>query len=414
MTMADPEPTRTTSATVPTRRRSLRLLAATIVAVAATVVGPPGAAAAPPPPPCNGFPQISDPAGDGHHPGSDLLAAWFSEANARVQIVMKVTAATLEPEHPEAESPVLALAFLFTSQGKTQFVRAQGKAPGAGPVTYDYGTYTRAGGFANAGTTTGEAVIGSGGTVTIDVPAATGAGPGATLARPFVLTYDGVTSGQPDWVDHAPGGVSPDDPSVGADYVIGSCGAPLQSPGATPGGPSDPAAGASAISAIQLSAPARLKGGGKATVSGKVFPAKGGLVVTLTRKTVTSVTSALVTKPDGSFSITLPVDETTTMRAVAGAIGSQTVTVTVQSVVTMVIRRLKGGGTRITGRARPGLPGKVLLLRTTSARPTASRRVIRGGFSFRFERLPPGRYQLVFIPSRNRAERSTSRAGVVR
>ena len=55
------------------------------------------------------------------------------------------------------------------------------------------------------------------------------------LANPFVLTYDGVTGGVPDWVDHAPGGVAPNDPSFGADYVVGSCVA--DPPPADPGTP---------------------------------------------------------------------------------------------------------------------------------------------------------------------------------
>ena len=50
---------------------------------------------------------------------------------------------------------------------------------------------------------------------------ATGAVPGAILARPFVLTYDGIDGVEPHWVDRAPGGVTPDGIEFGADYVVG-------------------------------------------------------------------------------------------------------------------------------------------------------------------------------------------------
>ena len=57
---------------------------------------------------------------------------------------------------------------------------------------------------------------GANGTVTIDAPAVA---PGTRLSSPYVLTYDGITGGTPTWVDHAPGGEAPADPSVGADYL---------------------------------------------------------------------------------------------------------------------------------------------------------------------------------------------------
>ena len=96
---------------------------------------------------------------------------------------------------------------------------------------FDYGTWTRAGGFVSGGSTTGETTTGPGGTVTIDVGQATGAVPGGTLARPFVLTYDGSDGVEPHWVDRAPGGVTPDGIEFGADYVVGE-GRPA--PGAVP------------------------------------------------------------------------------------------------------------------------------------------------------------------------------------
>ena len=39
----------------------------------------------------------------------------------------------------------------------------------------------------------------------------------------FVLTYDGINAGEPDWVDRAPGGTAPGDAARGADFQRGSC-----------------------------------------------------------------------------------------------------------------------------------------------------------------------------------------------
>ncbi len=197
------------------------------------------------------------------------------------------------------------------------------RAPARGALTYDYGTYAGGNAFTSLGPTTGTVVYGTGGTVTMDIPAATGATSGAVLANPFVLTYDGVTGGDPDWVDHAPGGTSPTDSARGADYTVGPCDA---------GG---------ATAAVQLTAPVRIVGGGKnATITGKALPGRAGVDVALTRTNVTTKVFHATTAADGSFTFIVPVHETTRVRAAAEGISSQTLTITVKSTVRISVRRL--------------------------------------------------------------------------
>lgn len=145
-----------------------------------------------------------------------------------------------------------------------------------------------------------------------------------------------------------------------------------------------------------------------------MLPARAGVPVELTVRTRETATARLTTAADGSFSIALPIDETTRLRAVAQGIGSQTLTLTVRSTVRVTVKRLRDGRTRVTGTVRPALPGRVLLLRTTSARPSATTSAAGGRFTFTFRRPRPGRYQAVYIPSGARAERSTSNTGVIR
>ncbi len=84
------------------------------------------------------------------------------------------------------------------------------------------------------------------------------------------------------------------------------------------------------------------------------------------------------------------------------------------SKVRIKVKRLRRGRVLIRGTVRPKLPGRVLLLRTTSAVPAARTVARKGRFSFRFKNLRRGRYQAVFIPSKGRAERATSNKGVIR
>jgi len=389
-----------------------RLGAATIsAAIAASSLVAAGPAAAAAPAACNNAPQITDAALDGHHASSDVLASWVSEANGRLQAVIQVTDGSWVPAHTDAAVNGSAFAFVFTTGGQTRYVRAN--ASPAGAMTYDYGTWSPAGGFASAGATTGSVVYGGGGTATIDIP---GVGPGTTIARPFVLTYDGIINGTPTWVDHAPGGDLPNDPSVGADYVVGSCaGAGLGA--GTLGGTVAGAGGAAAArraGAVTLSAPKTLTGAGTARIAGRVAPARAGVPVRITRPGRKGVVVIAMTKADGSFSARIPVRETTRLRAVAGGLGSSTVTITVRSTVRITVRRLRSGATVVRGVVTPALPGRVLWLRTDAVKASASRAVAGGRFTFRFRYAAPGRYQAVYIPSGERAERSTSNTGVIR
>ena len=63
----------------------------------------PSRAARAAPPPCDDSPQIADAGGDGHHPGTDVLAAWLSEASGRLQAVIQVRAGIFVAEHDDAE-----------------------------------------------------------------------------------------------------------------------------------------------------------------------------------------------------------------------------------------------------------------------------------------------------------------------
>jgi hypothetical protein len=68
----------------------------------------------------------------------------------------------------------------------------------------------------------------------------------------------------------------------------------------------------------------------------------------------------------------------------------------------------------VSGLVSPRLPGRVLLLRTNAATPSATTRAGHGHFRFTARRFLRGRYEAVFIPYGDRAERSTSASGVIR
>lgn len=378
------------------RRAPARHIAPLAAALAALA---PAHAVAAPPAPCGGVPQIADAVGDGHHPPTDVVSAWFSEESGGLQAVVQVRSATWVPEHPDAEVVGSAVAVVYRAGGVTRYVRALASLTGV--VTYDHGTYAGVGGFTSAGATTGRVEYGTNGTVTIDVPADAGAVAGATLSGPVVITYDGINAGVYTWVDHAPGGELPTDPAVGADYVVGAC---------APGG-----GGGQAVTAVRISSPARVTGARTVTVSGRVVPAIGGVGVDVTRTTARgSAVSRVTTAADGRWTLRIPVSETTRLRATAGAIGSQTTTVTVRSTVTFAVRRTPSGATVVSGRVSPALPGRVLLLPATSVVPTATVAASRGRYAVVLRTVARGRYQAVFIPSGGRAERSTSPTGVIR
>lgn len=357
-------------------------------------------------PPCNNSPQITDVSGDGHHSTSDVLSAWFSEAGGRLQAVIQVRAASLEPEHSDAGINGSGYALQFMVNGRLDYVRT--RAAPDGSLTYDYGTYSPSTYFTSLGTTTGTVERGAGaGAITIDVPAALGATPGTLLAGPFALTYDGISDGVPAWVDHAPGGEDPDDPARGADYVVGSC-----SGGGGGGGGSGGGGGAARTLAVAVSAPSRLTGGGRALVSGTVSPARGGVVVSLARSARSTRVSKLRTEADGSFALLVPVNETTRVQAVAEGIHSDSWTIDVRSRVRVRARHPKGGVAYLSGAVTPALPGRALLLRPGSPAVVARTKVAHGRFAF--HRRLHGVYQVVYVPSHGRAERSTSNTARIR
>jgi hypothetical protein len=379
--------------------------------------GSPALAAAPAP--CGGIVQISDASADGHHENTDVVSGWFSEQSGRLQGVIKVTLGDWRPMHVDSDAAGWAL--LFEVAGQTRYVRVE--APKAGPIRYDYGTWTLAAGFVSAGPTAGEVTTGAGGTATIDVPAETGAAPGGLLARPFVLTYEHVpTALDPyHWVDRGPGGVTPSEAAFGGDYVVGSC------PGSAAGTAAGDPAGAGTVGAgpptptttgIVLAAPERVVGAGRVRASGRVVPARGGVPVRVTaaprRPSKATFARSVTTLADGSFAVSIPLSETSIVNATAEGINAQTRTITVRSRVRMTLRRLASGKSVASGWVSPRLPGRVLLLRTNASVPSATTSIRRGYFQFPAERFIRGRYQAVYIPLGNRAERSTSASGVIR
>jgi hypothetical protein len=371
----------------------IRAAGAGVLATAALAA--PAAAA---PAPCGGAPQLTDAAGDGHHANTDIASAWLSEAAGRLQAVIVPRVAVWEPAHDDSDAAGFAL--LYAVGGETRYVR--GEAARAAPLRFDHGTWTAPGGFGTAGAVAGAAETGA---LVIDLPPVPA---GTVLARPYVLTYDGVTAGEPHWVDRAPGGTKPAGAEFGADVVAGSCGT------AGPGGPAGPP-GAVTTTAVALEAPRRVAGGGRVALGGRVTPARAGVAVELTatarRRTVTR---HAVTQADGTFSRVLRIGETTRVRAVAETIGSQTRTLRVVPRVRIRIRERAGEDVAVKGRIRPALPGRVLLLRRGAVDPTATARTRGGRFTLRLRAPRAGRYQVVFVPSGERAERSTSNTGVIR
>jgi hypothetical protein len=385
------------------RRRRGWPLAAAMLATAIVLAAFAPAAAGQAPPPCGGVAQISDATADGHHNTTDVLSAWFSEAAGRLQAVIKVQAGNWAPDHDESESAGFAL--LFNAGGQTRYVRAETPRPPSLP-RFDYGTWT--GSFVSAGPTTGAVVAGPGGTVTIDVPGQTGAGAGVVLGSPFVLTYDGADAAGQHWVDRAPGGTTPGGTEHGADYVVGSCGA------GGPGGGGPGGGGPGGVASVQLRAPAKRVGAGPVRVRGTIAPARGGVPVDLSIAAGRRVVRRLTTEADGTFSTSIRLSQTSRLRATAGGLRSQTLTIKMFSKTLIAVRRMRNGGVLVRGRVSPALPGRVLLLRTSAVKPSARTSARKGRFKFRLKDPRPGRYQAVFIPSRGRAERSTSNKGVIR
>lgn len=394
-------------------------MSAALCAVGIASIASPAAAA---PAPCGGTPQITDPTGDGHHANTDVTAAWFSEQSG-LQAVIRVKIGDFTPAHDDSDAAGYAL--IYEVGGVRRYVRAE--APRTGDMRYDTGTWSLAGGFASTGTTTGSIEAGPNGVVVINVP---GISAGQRISRPFVMTYDGEeTPGVPHWVDRAPGGTTPDTSEFGADLVVGACGLGGTAPGTggTTGGPgsSDPGGTtpttttgggttAAGLTGVALKAPTSIKGGGTVRVTGTIRPGQPGVAVTLRARAKKLTTRSTTTGAGGAFALKVPIGETTTLQASAGGLSSQSLTVTVKSTVRVRVRRVRAGGVLVTGRVRPALPGRVLWLRDGSASPAATTSAKRGTFRLRLRHPRRGRYQAVFVPSGNRAERSTSNTGVIR
>ena len=246
-----------------------------------------------------------------------------------------------------------------------------------------------------------------------------GVAAGTRLSRPFALTYDGEDApGVVHWVDRAPGGTSPAGTEFGADLVVGTCG--LGAGGGTtvpaPGGGGGETGAGTTVTpgSVALTAPRRVTGATTVRVTGAVRPGAGGIPVTLRVQTRRTTTRTATTAGDGTFAVRIPIGETTKLRATAGGLDSQTLTVTVRSTVRVKVRRATSGGVIVTGTVRPKLPGRVLWLRDGAFSPSATTTTKRGTFRLRLTRPRAGRYQAVFIPSGMRAERSTSNTGVIR
>jgi hypothetical protein len=165
---------------------------------------------------------------------------------------------------------------------------------------------------------------------------------------------------------------------------------------------------------VDLQARARITGGGPLRVTGAIRPARGGAAIALRAQATRTTTRTVTTRADGTFSVSLPIQETTRLRATADGLSSQTLTVTVAAKVRVKVRRARSGAVTVTGQVWPRLPGRILWLRDGAVSPTATTSPTAGRFRLRFTRPRDGRYQAVFIPSGNRAERSTSNTGVIR
>ena len=113
------------------------------------------------------------------------------------------------------------------------------------------------------------------------------------------------------------------------------------------------------------------------------------------------------TAADGSFALFVAIGETTRVQATAAGLRSGTLTIDVRSRT-----RLRARGHTLSGTVAPKLPGRALLLRPGSPATIATADVAHGRFSFR--RHLRGAYQVVYVPSGGRAERSTSNTAHVR
>src|SRR3954452_18396648 len=108
-------------------------------ALALAVLGIAAGAARAAPPACNNSPQITDASGDGHHLGTDVLAAWWSEASGHLQAVIQVNDGSWTHAYDDADIIGAGYAFVFMARGRTNYVRSVAVEPAH--LTYDYGAF---------------------------------------------------------------------------------------------------------------------------------------------------------------------------------------------------------------------------------------------------------------------------------
>lgn len=400
----------------------LRRIAASVVPLVAALAGLAPAASGSPPAPCLGQPQITDVVHDGHHPGTDLIAAWLTESAGRLQAVLQTQDGVWRPEHEDEPITGSEYALVFDAGGTTWYVRLAAPLVADGPQVADWGTYA-AGMFTRLGSTTvTELVSGPFGTAVVDVPAdVTGSTtPGSRLTNLFALTLDGRSAlGIPHWVDHAPGGTAVDDATRGADFVVGACAAA----GGGDGGGGAAGGVAQTTLAVQLRVPARATGATSPLASGQVVPARGGVPVEIEVDPVAggagTRTLVVQTAADGTYATRFRLLETSIVRATAEGVRSQGTIVRVQARVTARLLASDGtGGVAVAAEVEPALPGRLLLLATDSVDPIATAvvrtRAGRRTIVLRPRLAPPGRYQVVYIPAASRADRATSKVVRIR
>ena len=274
-----------------------------------------------------------------------MLSAWFSESCGSPpgghQGPQAVTGC---PDHDARVARVR----VPVPGGRSDPLRARRGPRSACPVRFDYGTWTARGRLRQRRTDDRRrwSAVPAGRPRSTCRPDRRRRRRGAD--QPVRADLDGVGDG-PHWVDRAPGGTgAPAAPEYGADYVVGSC----VGGGGGPGG-----GGVRGCQSVELRAPAKRVGRGKARVRGSVAPARAGVPVELTIEDRRKITRRLTTGADGTFSASVPITETTRLRAVAGGLRSQTLTITMLSKTRIKVRRLRNGGVLVQRAGQPGAAG---------------------------------------------------------
>ena len=323
----------------------------------------------------------------------------------RLQAVIQPRAAVWEPAHDESDAAGFAL--LYTAGGADCATCAPWRR--AAPARFDHGTWTARRRLRQRRRRRPARRRRGRRRVTIDVPAIA---PGTVLARPFVLTYDGGTGADLHWVDRAPGG---DDARRRRSSAPTTSSA--RAAAAWPARPARAAAPATDHGGRSSTRPARVVGGGSAHGRRPRRARRGPasrVALTATARAAGRAPRA-VTQADGSFSLLLPIGETTRRARRRG--GDRLADAHDH-------RRLDGPHPRApagaAARPRPRAPS-TRAARPRAAAPPRRRRAHRhreapATGASRFRLAPPARGPLPgrLHPVRRRAERSTSNTGVIR